>query len=206
VIKIKFSKRQSRIIEIVKKYEPITGENIASMLDLTRGALRPDLAILTMLNILEAKPKIGYFYNKKNTGLNNKLLGRVKVNDLKSLPIVVTKNTKIYDAAVTMFVENVGTIFIVEEGILQGVISRKDLLKASLGGGNPADIPVGVVMTRMPKIIYCKDDESLIVILRKIVDNEIDCLPVIEDTKKGLKVVGRISKTNIVNCLYDTLK
>jgi len=130
----------------------------------------------------------------------------VKVNDLKSLPIVVTKNTKIYDAAVTMFVENVGTIFIVEEGILQGVISRKDLLKASLGGGNPADIPVGVVMTRMPKIIYCKDDESLIVILRKIVDNEIDCLPVIEDTKKGLKVVGRISKTNIVNCLYDTLK
>jgi len=206
VIKIKFSKRQTKIIEIVKKHEPITGENIARMLDLTRGALRPDLAILTMLHILEAKPKIGYFYNKKDIDLNNKFLGRVKVNDLKSLPIVVTKNTKIYDAAVTMFVENVGTIFVVEDGILLGVISRKDLLKASIGGGKPADIPVGVVMTRMPKIIYCKDDESLIIILRKIVNNEIDCLPVVEDTKKGLKVVGRISKTNIISCLYDTLK
>ncbi|MDW7669028.1 MAG: CBS domain-containing protein [Bacillota bacterium] len=205
MIKIEFSERQLKIIEIVKKHEPITGENIASILNLTRGTLRPDLAILTMLNILEAKPKIGYFYNKNSNELGKREISKTKAKDLKSLPVVVTKKTRIYDAAVTMFVENVGTIFVVEEGNLVGVISRKDLLKASLGGGNPADIPVGVVMTRMPKLIYCHDDENLADILRKIVENEIDCLPVVEEKSDGLKVTGRISKTNIVSYFYNTI-
>ncbi len=205
MIKIEFSERQLKIIEIVKKHEPITGENIANILNLARGTLRPDLAILTMLNLLEAKPKIGYYYNKDYIGFGKRDIGKAIVKDLKSLPVVVTKNTRIYDAAVTMFVENVGTIFVVENSNLKGVISRKDLLKASLGGGNPADIPVGVVMTRMPKIIYCRDDEKLLDILRKIVENEIDCLPVIENKDDGLKVIGRISKTNIVSYIYDAL-
>ncbi len=205
MIKIEFSERQLKIIEIVKQHEPITGENIASILNLTRGTLRPDLAILTMLNILEAKPKIGYFYNKDYNGLGKREISKIKAKDLKSLPVVVTKKTRIYDAAVTMFVENVGTIFVVEEGNLMGVISRKDLLKASLGGGNPADIPVGVVMTRMPKLIYCQDDENLADILRKIVENEIDCLPVVEEKDDDLKVTGRISKTNIVSYFHDTI-
>ncbi len=204
MVKIEFSERQLKIIKIVKKHEPITGENIASILKLTRGALRPDLAILTMLNILDAKPKIGYFYNKDYNSLGERDIGKIKAKDLKSLPVVVTKKTRIYDAAVTMFVENVGTIFVVENNFLRGVISRKDLLKASLGGGNPADIPVGVVMTRIPKIIYCREEEKLQDVIRKIVDNEIDCLPVIEEKDDGLKVIGRISKTNIVSFIYDT--
>lgn len=40
--------RQEQIIEIVKENGPITGENIADRLNLTRATLRPDLAILTM--------------------------------------------------------------------------------------------------------------------------------------------------------------
>lgn len=204
MIEIEFSERQKQIIEIVKKNEPITGESIASLLNLTRGTLRPDLAILTMLNILEAKPKIGYFYNKDSSEYKNNSLKMIKIDNIKSLPVVVSKNTTIYDAAVTMFVENVGTIFVVDEGILIGVISRKDLLKSSLGGGNPGDIPVGVVMTRAPKTVYCKSNESLEEAIRKIVENEIDCLPVVEEKNKELKVIGRVSKTNIINYIYDT--
>ncbi|HHW92151.1 MAG TPA: HTH domain-containing protein, partial [Firmicutes bacterium] len=45
--------RQKRIIEIVKEKGPITSEQIAAELSLTRATLRPDLAILTMVGILE---------------------------------------------------------------------------------------------------------------------------------------------------------
>ncbi|MEJ7543235.1 helix-turn-helix domain-containing protein, partial [Staphylococcus intermedius] len=60
---IELIKRQQQIIEIVKSNGPITGEHIADRLSLTRATLRPDLAILTMSGILEARPRVGYYYS-----------------------------------------------------------------------------------------------------------------------------------------------
>ncbi len=57
--------RQEQIINIVKDNGPITGENIAEKLNLTRATLRPDLAILTMAGFLDARPRVGYFYTGK---------------------------------------------------------------------------------------------------------------------------------------------
>lgn len=65
VIDIELSDRQEKIIDIVKGDQPITAESIAKQLKLTRGTLRPDLAILTMSGILDARPKVGYFYTGK---------------------------------------------------------------------------------------------------------------------------------------------
>ncbi|MDE9438310.1 helix-turn-helix domain-containing protein [Staphylococcus xylosus] len=62
---IELSKRQQQIVEIVKNNGPITGEHIAERLSLTRATLRPDLAILTMSGILEARPRVGYYYSGK---------------------------------------------------------------------------------------------------------------------------------------------
>ena len=56
-IEIKLSPRQEEIIELVKENPPITSEAIAKKLGVTRAAIRPDLAILTMTGILEARPK-----------------------------------------------------------------------------------------------------------------------------------------------------
>ncbi len=67
VISIQLSERQEKIIDIVKYNQPITSENIAKKLKLTRATLRPDLAILTMSGILDARPKVGYFYTGKTT-------------------------------------------------------------------------------------------------------------------------------------------
>ena len=50
----------------MKHNGPITGEHIADRLDLTRATLRPDLAILTMSGILEARPRVGYYYTNKS--------------------------------------------------------------------------------------------------------------------------------------------
>ena len=51
-LKIKLNERQKKILEIVQARGPVTGENIARQLNLTRAALRPDLSFLTRSGIL----------------------------------------------------------------------------------------------------------------------------------------------------------
>ena len=51
---MELTRRQETISEIVKNSGPITGDQIAEKLSLTRATLRPDLAILTMAGLLEA--------------------------------------------------------------------------------------------------------------------------------------------------------
>ena len=48
---MKFSDRQTEIIEIVKEKGPITGDDIAEILGLSRATIRSDLSVLTMINI-----------------------------------------------------------------------------------------------------------------------------------------------------------
>lgn len=59
---MKLTTRQTEIINIVKAEQPISGEKIAQTLGLSRATLRNDLSILTMTGLLDAKPKVGYFY------------------------------------------------------------------------------------------------------------------------------------------------
>lgn len=62
-VALEFSARQKLIIDIVKENEPITGDNIAAKLNLTKPTLRNDLSLLTMTGVLDARPKVGYIYS-----------------------------------------------------------------------------------------------------------------------------------------------
>lgn len=158
-----------------------------------------------MCGLIDAKPKVGYFSsNKKRKKVIFEKLSAINVTDIKSLPINVTESTSVYDAIVSLFLENVGTLFVVENDALKGVISRKDLLKAAMGGGDLNTIPVGIIMTRMPKIVYCTEEESIFDAAEKIIEHEVDCLPIITSLPDGkLKAVGRVSKTNITKVILD---
>ncbi|MEL7604709.1 MAG: helix-turn-helix transcriptional regulator [Sedimentibacter saalensis] len=196
------------MIEIIEKHQPITGESIAEKVGLTRATLRPDLAVLSMCGLIDAKPKVGYYIsNKKNNKDIYEKLSSIKVSDIKSLPINVAESTSVYDAIVALFLENVGTLFVVEDDALKGVISRKDLLKAAMGGKDLNLVPVGVIMTRMPKIVYCTEDDTIVEAAEKIIDNEIDCIPIVTELPNGkIKAVGRISKTNLTKALLEITK
>lgn len=161
-----------------------------------------------MCGLIDAKPKVGYYISgKKNNKDILEKLSSIKVSDIKSLPINVTESTSVYDAIVTLFLENVGTLFVVEDDALKGVISRKDLLKAAMGGKDLNVIPVGVIMTRMPKIVYCTEEDSIVEAAEKIIDNEIDCIPIVIELSNGkIKAVGRISKTNLTKALLEITK
>ncbi|MCL6634344.1 MAG: helix-turn-helix transcriptional regulator [Peptococcaceae bacterium] len=207
---LELTRRQETILEIVKSSGPITGEQIAEKLSLTRATLRPDLAILTMAGLLEARPRVGYFYSGKspNRVIAEKLHG-VLVASVKSVPVVVSEKCSVYDAVVTMFIEDVGTLFVVKEGgLLEGVVSRKDMLKITLGGHDIHKLPVGVVMTRMPNVVYTTPEESVWSAARKLITHEVDALPVVRkitvpEGGDGLEVVGRLSKTNITRVFVE---
>ena len=196
---IELTKRQEHILQIVKDNGPITGEHIADQLNLTRATLRPDLAILTMAGYLDARPRVGYFYTgKTETQLLTDNLKKLLVGDYQSIPVVVGEGMTVYDAICTMFLEDVGTLFVVDkESLLVGVLSRKDLLRASLGKQDLTTIPVHIIMTRMPNITLCTKEDYLIDVAEKLIEKQIDALPVVKESDKGFEVVGRITKTNI---------
>lgn len=209
MIQIQLSERQEKIIDIVKASEPITSENIAKTLKLTRGTLRPDLAILTMSGILDARPKVGYFYTGKTTFsfISEKIQG-IKVRDRKSMPIIIDEQESIYDGIVTIFLEDTSSIFVTSNGFLSGVVSRKDFLKNAIGGLNLNKTPIAVIMTRMPNIITITLEESVLDAAIKMIEHEIDSLPVVEEimtdeSVKAYKVVGRITKTTITRLFVE---
>ncbi len=207
---VELTKRQEKIVEIVKQEGPISGRQIAAKLSLIRATLRPDLTLLTMAGILEARPRVGYSYaGKSPANLMAKAMRGIKAGDLQSVPVVIGQNTTVYDAVITMFLEDAGTLFVVREGgYLEGVISRKDLLKIALGGSELHKMPIGVVMTRLPNLITTTPGESILLAAQKLMAREVEVLPVVKVVtgtagEEELKVVGQITKTTITRLLVE---
>ncbi|MDD3022520.1 MAG: helix-turn-helix transcriptional regulator [Syntrophomonadaceae bacterium] len=207
---MELNERQEKILGIVKEYGPITGESIAEMLKVTRAALRPDLAVLTMSGFLEAKPRVGYTF--KSGGVDNeirRILNQYRVKDIQTKPVILKENCSTYDAIVTLFIEDTGSIFIVgEDNCLAGIVSRKDFLKTTIGQADIHKVPVSVIMTRMPNIVTANLEETVVQAVRKIVEHEVDSLPVVkcsicEAGEEKYEVVGKITKTNIARLFLD---
>lgn len=165
---MKFTNRQEEIIKIVKAGGPITSEAIAEKLGVTRAALRADLAILTMTGTLDARPKVGYVYlGKKVDGDILENISKIRVGDIMSKPVTVNDDTMVYDAIVHLFLHDVGTLFVESNGSLVGAVSRKDFLKIAIGGTDIHKVPVGIIMTRMPNIIYGTVEDSAYTLAKK---------------------------------------
>lgn len=192
----------------MKSEGPITGEQIAEKLDLTRATLRADLSVLTMTGFLDARPRVGYYYTGKTA---NQLLGEhiksLTVGEYKSIPVVVTENTSVYDTICTIFLEDVGSIYIVKkEGYLAGIVSRKDLLQAAMGKTELTAIPVGVIMSRMPNLVTCRAEDSLFDAALQMMRHQVDSLPVVRphtEYNGEWEVIGRVTKTTIAKAFVE---
>jgi CBS domain-containing protein len=152
-----------------------------------------------MAGYLDARPRVGYFYTgKSGTQLLTENLQKILVRDYNSIPVLVKENVSVYDAICTMFLEDVGTLFVVDQNsLLVGVLSRKDLLRASIGKQELTALPINIIMTRMPNITMCEMDDNLIDVAKLLIDKQIDALPIVRPSENGYEVIGRITKTNI---------
>lgn len=205
VMDLELTKRQSAIVRLVKERGPITGDQIAEALSVAKATLRPDLSVLTMAGYLQARPRVGYTY----TGMPEHselvtVLHSLQVKDYKSIPVVLSDKNTVYDAIVTMFMEDVGTLIVVRDGLLQGVVSRKDLLKVAINGGEMQKIPIHLVMTRVPHVVTIPQEATLYEAAHLMVHHEIDSLPVVRTVEANqLEVVGRVSKTTITKAFVE---
>lgn len=191
--------RQKKIVEIVKKHNPITGDEIAKILEISRSALRTDFSILVKNDFLISKKKKGYYYNNKCT------LNMVKkfMSPKNSIDLTYTAQ----DAIFHLFKFDLGSIIVEKNKSLIGIISRKDLLKIAISGKNLEKIPVSMIMTRMPNIIYCYENDDISDAIEKILIHQVDSLPILKkDNKNNNIVVGRFTKTNIARLFFEKIK
>ncbi|MFB9859985.1 helix-turn-helix transcriptional regulator [Salinicoccus siamensis] len=205
---MELNERQEKILKIVKQHGPITGSKIAEQLSLTRATLRPDLAILTMSGYLDARPRVGYFYTgKESEEVMTSKVRNILVSEVQSVPILIKQDTSIYEAIVKMFLEDVGTLYAIdEEQSLVGVISRKDLLRGTMGSNDIEKVPVSVIMTRKPNITICYPNDLLIYAANQLIEKQIDSLPVVEEHDGVDKVIGRVTKTTITRAFVNLME
>ncbi len=160
-----------------------------------------------MSGILDARPKVGYFHTgKTDLSYISEKLKSIKVSEVKTMPIIVNESTSLYDSLVMLFLEDVGSIYVTNDGVLAGVASRKDFLKSMMGDTDLHKVPIGMIMTRMPNLVFVEDDDSILDASIKLIEHEIDSLPVVEEIDslgREYKVTGRITKTTITRLFVE---
>lgn len=197
---MELSQRQMKIIEIVKEHQPISGETIAKQLGLSRATLRNDLSILTMTGLLDARPKVGYFYTGQTVEhLLFEKLYHTKVAEVMIPPLLISQTVSVYEAVTTLFMYDVGSLYVKnDQDELIGVLSRKDLLRFAISNAAPEKTPVAMIMTRMPNIVTITPAETILTAGTLLGRHEVDTLPVV-DPQEPKKVIGKITKTRLMN-------
>lgn len=205
---MQFTTRQKKIISLVKHYEPITSDEIAKKLHVGKSTIRNELAVLVLVGILSAKQKVGYYYNENGqTFTQNHTIKKTLVRDVMGVAITAKKMDLFADVVSKLYVHDVGTIFILDEhNHLAGVVSRKDLLKMAIANPNASTMPVALAMTRIPNVITCDESEPITTVLRRLINHQVDCLPVVRHDGQGATVVGRISKTISIHLCLELLE
>ncbi|OXS25897.1 MAG: transcriptional regulator [Acetobacterium sp. MES1] len=208
-MEMELSNRQKEIIEIVKEKQPVKSNEISELLNINRATIRPDLKILTMMGILEAKRKVGYYYTGRSLlHILGSYIKTINVMDIQTEPTVVEETSSIYDGIITMFTKNAGTLYVVDGKYLSGIVSRKDFIKAMIGRKEVESLPIPMIMTRMPNIIYLEPTESVYDAAYKTMFYEVESLPIVtkEIDEKGVQrlvLIGKVSRTNITRYVVN---
>jgi CBS domain-containing protein len=168
-----------------------------------------------MLGYIDAKPKVGYFL--KNSPVQDyspaRNLNELLVKDYMGIPVVLRETSTVSDTVVALFMENVGSVLIADaNGMLAGIVSRKDLLKVTLGNPAASSMPISLVMTRHPNIVTVSPDDLVVNAAQKMISHQVDSLPVVKTVESDpesppkVEIVGRITKTVMTKLLLDTAR
>ena len=108
------------------------------------------------------------------------------------------------EAVTKLFLADVGSLYVLDDdGALVGLISRKDLLRASFTNRDTT-LPASIVMTRMPNVITVTADTSIIAASKLLLKHNVDSLPVVQNVG-DTHVIGKITKNRIFKYLIETL-
>ena len=110
-------------------------------------------------------------------------------------PTAIASDKTVIDAARTMTTENVGSLPVVEEQKLVGMITDRDLVTNVLAKDlDPNKVPVAEVATQDP--VSISPDESLDTALERMAEEQVRRLPVVEDGRLvGILAQADVSRT-----------
>jgi CBS domain-containing protein len=109
----------------------------------------------------------------------------------------ITPDALVVDALKLMAEKEVGSLLVLEEGKLVGIISERDYArKVVLKGKSSLDTPVGEIMT--PKVISVRPENTIEECMALITDKHIRHLPVVVDDQViGIVSIGDVVKAEL---------
>jgi CBS domain-containing membrane protein len=146
------------------------------------------------------------------TGAKPNGLIRRRVKELmRRQYIAVAPKETLYDADRLMRLARIRHLPVVQDGLLVGVLSHRDILEASIARledclpekrtGHLRSIQVERMMRQSPETVA--PNCSLADAAARIHRFKIGCLPVVESTPRGLRLLGLITETDLLRAAYD---
>ncbi len=110
-------------------------------------------------------------------------------------PKVVSSDTTVVDAARAMTTENVGSLPIVDQEKLVGIVTDRDLVTNVLAKDlDPRKVPVSDVGTENP--VFVRPEDPLDAALQRMAEQQVRRLPVVEDGRLvGILAQADVSRT-----------
>ncbi|HET9091660.1 MAG TPA: CBS domain-containing protein [Acidimicrobiales bacterium] len=115
-------------------------------------------------------------------------------------PLVVSieDGATLREAAAAMASAKVGTVAIVENGDITGIVSERDLVTTLAGGGDPDEVRVAEVMSRQPRYLTVSD--SVPAAAHAMLSAGIRHLPIIDECQ----LVGIVSLRDVTAALVES--
>jgi CBS domain-containing protein len=121
----------------------------------------------------------------------------VKVRDLPPDRLLsVDPNTKLADVAREMRMNDSDSVAVMDDGVLVGIITERDVVRAIADGVNPKEAAAAVIMTVDPATVTADEDVSVVAV--KMMRLGIRHLPVVNDKDEP---VGLVSARSLVGLL-----
>lgn len=119
---------------------------------------------------------------------------------MTSNPTTIDASATVQEAARTMKSENVGSLPIVEDDRLIGVVTDRDLAIRVLADGKGADTTVGEIASK--DIVTVDPEQTLEEAARLMAEHQIRRLPVCEEDGK---LVGILAQADVAQSGHDAL-
>ena len=119
---------------------------------------------------------------------------------MTSNPTAITPDTTAQEAARLMKSEDVGSLPIVEDGRLIGVVTDRDLALRVIAEGRGLDTPVRDLASK--NLVTIDAQESLEEAARLMAKHQVRRLPVVEEDGR---LVGMLAQADVAQAGHDTL-
>ncbi|MBT5470170.1 MAG: CBS domain-containing protein [Nitrospina sp.] len=126
-------------------------------------------------------------------------LKSIKIAEIMTRPVVCTSpDSSAYDILAKLNSTHFSGLPVVEDHVVMGIVSEKDILQLVLQGKNLKTTPVSEFMTR--DVVTADQDCAILPLLKAFIDNQVLRLPV---THQG-KLVGIVTRHDLLKLIIDS--